>query len=130
MNGSLTMSNQKKRAGNKQVPGNRSRPALPEGKEALIKRLIVALSLAAISGCISTPNESSQELRHFIADQVTASTKNIQNELWPWMVLIMAVYVVGKASGMIMYWLQHRGLKRAINGGASRPAARKSSAET
>ena len=72
-------------------------------------------------GCLGTHGAatSSQELRDFVAETVHASTENVQNELWPWMVLLMSVYGVGKASSMIMYWLQNRGLKRAINGSAS-----------
>ncbi len=62
-----------------------------------------------------------QELKDFIANQVSTSSENVQNELWPWMVAIMFVYGGGKISGMVMYAIQHRGLKRAINGGIDRP---------
>lgn len=72
-----------------------------------------------LCGCIGThgKQESVQDLRDFVAETVHASTRNVQNELWPWMVFLMCVYGVGKISGMVMYWLQHRGLKKAIDGG-------------
>ncbi len=100
----------------------------PEGKEALIKLAMFALMLAPLTGCLGSRGlltrgdsvRGDQELKHFIAEQVTASTENIQNELWPWMVAIIIIYAVGKISGMIMYGLQQRGLKRAINGGTMR----------
>lgn len=56
------------------------------------------------------------ELREFIAETVDASSQNIQNELWPWMVLIMVVYGVGKLSSTIMAFSHHKSIKKAVNG--------------
>ena len=90
--------------------------------------LLILVLMALSSGCAKTAgllnflptrssaNRSAQEMKNFIAEQVSMSSEHIQNELWPWMILIMAVYGGGKISGMVMYWLQQRGLKRAING--------------
>ena len=74
-----------------------------------------------LCGCLGThgKQDSVQDLRDFVAEAVTASTENVQNELWPWVVLLMSVYAVGKASSLAMSWLQHRTVKRAINGGAT-----------
>lgn len=86
--------------------------------------LLATVYCVLLCGCLGThgKQESVQDLHDFVAEVVHASTKNVQNELWPWMVLLMSVYGVGKASSMIMYWLQSRGLKRAINGGHDAPA--------
>ena len=89
-------------------------------------RRIVGGLLAAgcgllLPGCLGTHGAatSSQELRDFVAETVHASTENVQNELWPWMITLMCVYGVGKISSMVMFWLQNRRLKRVMNGSAS-----------
>lgn len=102
-----------------------SQHCVPAGGErsSIMRRISYGLLAAGygllLCGCLGTHGAatSSQELRDFVAETVHASTENIQNELWPWMILLMSVYGVGKISGMVMYWLQHRGLKRALNGG-------------
>ena len=75
-------------------------------------------------GCLGTHGKqySGQDLRDFAAETVHASTENVQNELWPWVVLLIVLYVVGNISKMVMGWLQHRVLKKAINGGRPKPA--------
>lgn len=83
--------------------------------------------LILLSGCGTTGllnyvptrsfvDRSKMEMREFITESMEASSENIQNELWPWMILIMVVYGVGKISSTILYFFQNRGLKRVING--------------